>query len=72
MQVLLGDQEQVRLAHREVEMLKTLDHPNLLPLLHSSVEVNPDRTTESRQVLYMLFPLYEVNIVPSLYWYHLC
>ena len=41
--------------------MRALQHPNLLPLLESSVErvAGPDGT--SQEVVYLLFPLYSVS-----------
>ncbi|GAB4819454.1 hypothetical protein N2152v2_006500 [Parachlorella kessleri] len=57
--VLIGSQEQLAAAEQEVETMRQLRHPNLMPLLDASIEEAP--TPEGpRRVAYMLFPLYEV------------
>lgn len=59
MQVLAGSNEQLVAAQKEVEVMSQLHHPNLLPLLcHTTVDTyNNGRLL---QLVYMLFPVYEV------------
>ena len=41
--------------------MRSLQHPNIIPLLASSVENTTDPGSPSKQVIYMLFPLYMVS-----------
>lgn len=58
--MLIGGEDQLAAAEREIEVQRRLRHPNLMPLLEASVgeEAAPDGV---RQAALMLFPLYEVG-----------
>jgi len=59
-QVLAGSSEQLTAAQKEVNVMTQLHHPNLLPVLAHAVV--PDRTDgRMLQLVYMLFPVYEVR-----------
>lgn len=60
--------DQLRLANREVDVMKRLHHPNLLPLLTSSVSTLQDDERGIKNVIYMLFPLCEVWTFLSSLW----
>jgi len=60
-QVGISGEEQLALAEREVAFMKVLQHPNLLPLLDSSVERVAGPEATSQEVVYLLFPLYTVS-----------
>ena len=54
--VLAGSREQVEEVRREIEVMGRLRHPNLLPLLASSLEERTLPDGSRRQVALMLFP----------------
>lgn len=62
MQVLAGSNEQLLAAQREVDIMSHLHHPNLLPLL-SHTTVDTYNNGRLLQLVYMLFPVYEVITV---------
>ena len=59
--MLVPGPEQLRMAQREVSVMRSLQHPNIIPLLASSVEDTNDPGSPSKQVICMLFPLYMVS-----------
>ena len=58
LQVLLNGPGEIRTLEKEIHFMQTLHHPNLLPLLDSSLEGSNESTAT---VAYMLYPLYEVS-----------
>ena len=61
-QVLAGSSEQLVAAQKEVEVMSLLHHPNLLPLL-SHTTVDTYNNGRLLQLVYMLFPVYQVMVV---------
>ena len=59
-QVLASTAEQLALARQEMAVMRSLQHPNLLPLLAHSI-TQQRHEGAALQVVYMLFPLYEVG-----------
>ena len=57
LQVLLNSPEDIQTLTKEIHFMQTLQHPNLLPLLDSSLQNSIDPAVT---VAYMLYPLYEV------------
>eukprot|EP00891_Asterochloris_glomerata_P009358 jgi/Astpho2/9358/e_gw1.00142.26.1_t len=56
--VLASTAEQLALARQEMAVMRSLQHPNLLPLLAHSI-TQQRHEGAALQVVYMLFPLYE-------------
>jgi hypothetical protein len=56
-QVRAATREQVEAATHEIAVMEALHHPNLLPLVASSIVPFP----EGHHVVYMLFPLFQVG-----------
>ncbi len=52
------------MARREIEVMRRLHHPCLLPLLAASVTPQADEEHGSKYVVHMLFPLYAVRASP--------
>lgn len=60
MQVLTSTGEHAELAAREISVMQSLRHPNLLPLLASEHKQIEDEES-GISAFYMLFPLYPVQ-----------
>ena len=60
LQVLVATGEQLATARQEVDVMRRLHHPNLLPLLDSAVTHLDEPDNPSQFAIYMLFPLYDV------------
>ena len=60
-QVLAVTAEQLADAKLEVQLMSLLSHPNILPLVASSVVTARSQEGGLHQVVYMLFPLYQVH-----------
>ncbi len=63
-QVLAVTPEGLAMARREIEVMRRLHHPCLLPLLAASVTPQADEEHGSKYVVHMLFPLYAVRASP--------
>ncbi len=63
-QVLAVTPEGLAMARREIEVMRRLHHPCLLPLLVASVTPQADEEHGSKYVVHMLFPLYAVRASP--------
>lgn len=58
---MLADRHTLDEATKEMDLMKKLHHPSLLPLLDSSVVQVQGTSSGASHVVYMLFPLYEVG-----------
>ncbi len=63
-QVLAVTPEGLAMARREIEVMRRLHHPCLLPLLAASITPQADEEHGSKYVVHMLFPLYAVRASP--------
>ena len=65
LQVLASSGELLKEAWHEIEVMRRVSHPNIMPLLsHATVPAQGEGGAQ--QCIYMLMPLYEVSCHPSL------
>jgi hypothetical protein len=61
-EVITQGQDQLLEAEREIEVMKFLGHPNLMPILDAAT-VSRVRGQARYRIVYMLFPLYVGDVV---------
>lgn len=64
MQIFISGEDQLSMVKREILVMQSLHHPNLLPLLCSAYQ-SLDGVTDN--VAFMLCPLYKVTHQRSLF-----